>query len=341
MSKDGQPQFSQLQTKPLAVRIESLPTGQFVADRNNFCESIAQVRHRARLELPDVAKCDVLLRFVPEFKRNGELAMPITINGIGTHYYFKRNLVTNPGVCEHCHRPATLSDYDVGLFFVVLYLPVIPLGRQMIIGECNACNMHRVMPLKQWEQLREEAISSGLDRLGQAPNSAEAALSLLGIYATFNQLSDAWDLASAIRRSHENDYDTMLSLGSWFEARQHEAEANDCFQAAVRLDPDRISSKRIRLFDAMESKRINEVQALANSLLDDGHGGHQAVLHLAAKFLTQQQKYDEAYTLFKKLIEKYPDLKKEKEFRRSAREAEQGVGLPTTLVPAKKLGMLD
>lgn len=267
--------------------------------------------------------------------------MPITINGIGTHYYFKRNLVSNPGVCDHCHRAVTLSDYDVGLFFVVFFIPVIPLGRQMIIGDCNACGMHRAMPLKQWEQLREQAISNGLNQLGQSPNSAEAALSLLATYSMFNQLADAWDLASAIRATHGTDYETMLALGTWFESRQHVAEANDCFHAAVRIDPERISSKRIRLFDAMEAKKSSEVQSLANALVEDRHGGHEGVLHLAAKFLLQQQKYEEAYALLKKLLEKYPELKKDKEIRRSAREAEQGVGLPTTLVPPKKLGMLD
>jgi tetratricopeptide (TPR) repeat protein len=267
--------------------------------------------------------------------------MPITINGIGTHYYFKRNLVTKQGICEHCHRRATLSDYDIGLFFVVFYVPIVPLGRQMIIGECNACSMHRAMPLQQWEQLREDAIDGGLAQLSRAPNSAEAALSLLGIYTMFNQSADALDLAVAIRSTHRDDYDTMLALGAWYESQQHDTEANECFQVVVGLDPERIASKRIRLFDAMEAKKFSEVQKLAGALQEQGPGDHQAVILLAAQFFNQHQKFDEAYSLFKKMLEKFPDWRKDKEFRRSAREAEQGVGLPTTLVPAKKLGMLD
>lgn len=267
--------------------------------------------------------------------------MPITINGIGTHYYFKRNLVQNQGVCEHCHRSAILSDYDVGFFFVVLYIPIIPLGRQMIIGECNACNMHRVMPLRQWEQLRDEAIEAGLNRLAQAPKSADAALALLGTYSMFNQSNDAVGLATAIRNTHSDDYDTMLALGAWYESRLKETEANDCFKVAVRLDPERLTSKRIRLFDEMEAKKFAEVQKLAGALLEHAATENQAVLFLAAKFFTQHQKFDDAYTLFRGLVEKFPELKKDKDFRRAAREAEQGVGLPGTLVPAKKLGMLD
>lgn len=267
--------------------------------------------------------------------------MPITINGIGTHYYFKRNVVLNQGVCEHCHRQATLSDYDVGLFFVVLYIPIIPLGRQMIVGECNACNVHRAMPLRQWEQLRDEAIEAGLDRLAQAPNSADAALSLLGTYSMFNQSSDALGLATAIRNSHADDYDAMLTLGAWYEARPMEREANDCFQVAVRLDPDRLTSKRIRLFDEMEAKKFVEVQKLAGALMEHAPNENQAVLFMTAKFFTQHQKFSDAYSLIRGLVERFPDLKKDKDFRRAAREAEQGVGLPGTLVPAKKLGMLD
>ncbi|MBL8888512.1 MAG: hypothetical protein JNL67_00940 [Planctomycetaceae bacterium] len=267
--------------------------------------------------------------------------MPITINGVGTHYYFKRNVVQNQGVCEHCRRQATLSDYDVGLFIVVLYIPIIPLGRQMIIGECNACGMHRAMPLRQWEQLREEAIESGLNRLAQAPKSADAALALLGTYSMFNQFSDAEGLAAAILSTHAEDYDTMLTLGAWYESRQQPTEANACFQNAVRLDPERLASKRIRLFDEMEAKKFSEVQKLAAALLEHGANENHAVLFLTAKFFNQHQKFDDAYTLFKGLLEKFPDLKKDKDFRRAAREAEQGVGLPATLVPAKKLGMLD
>lgn len=267
--------------------------------------------------------------------------MPFTINGIGTHYYFKRNLVANPGVCEHCHRQATLSDYDIGHYLVVFYIPVLPLGRQMIIAECNACGMHQVMPLRQYEQLRERAIDSSLEALADHPDSATAALELLGTYTAFNQHSEARDLATAIRGTHGDNYDAMLSLGAWYEARQDLAAAEDCFQTVVRLDPNRLPSKRIRLYAAMEAKQSAEVKGLAQDLLSQAPQENLGPAVRAAQFLAEQQRFEDSYKVFQKLIEVAPQLTKDKDFRRAARVAEQGVGLPASLVPPKKLGVID
>ncbi len=267
--------------------------------------------------------------------------MPFTINGIGTHYYFKRNLVANPGVCEHCQRQATLSDYDIGHYLVVFYIPVLPLGRQMIVGECNACGMHRAMSLRKYERLREQSIDAGLEALADHPNSANAALELLGTYTAFNQHAEALDLATAIRGSHSENYDAMLSLGAWYEARQHLDQAEECFQVVVRLDPDRLPSKRIRLYAAMEAKRVAEVKGLTQDLLAQAPQEHLGVALRAAQFLSEQQRFEEAYRVFQKLVELAPPLTKDKDFRRAARVAEQGVGLPASLVPPKKLGMID
>jgi tetratricopeptide (TPR) repeat protein len=267
--------------------------------------------------------------------------MPFTINGIGTHYYFKRNVVANPGVCEHCYRQATLSDYDIGHFLVVFYIPVLPLGRQMIISECNACGMHQTMPLRKYERLREQTIDARLQALAEQPESAVAALELLGTYTAFNQHAEAAELATAIRGSHGENYEALLSLGAWYEARQHHDLAEECFQIVVRLDPERLPSKRIRLYAAMEAKQSAEVKGLAQDLLAQAPHEHLGVALRAAQFLAEQQRFEDAYRLFQKLIELSPQLKKDKDFRRAARVAEQGVGLPASLVPPKKLGVID
>lgn len=267
--------------------------------------------------------------------------MPFTINGIGTHYYFKRNLVANPGVCEHCHRQATLSDYEIGHYVVVFYIPVLPLGRQMIIAECNACGMHQAMSLRKYERLREQTIDARLAALADQPNSAVAALELLGTYTAFNQHAEANELAAAIRGSHGDNYDALLSLGAWYESRQQPDPAEECFQVVVRLDPERLPSKRIRLYAAMEAKQTAQVKGLAQDLIDQAPHEHLGVALRAAQFLAEQQRFEDAYRLFQKLVEVAPHLKKDKDFRRAARVAEQGVGLPASLVPPKKLGMID
>src|SRR4051812_16732236 len=58
--------------------------------------------------------------------------MPFIINGIGTWYYGKRHIHTYDGTCQFCGQVGPLASYDTTLFFVVVFLPVIPLGRKRI-----------------------------------------------------------------------------------------------------------------------------------------------------------------------------------------------------------------
>ena len=48
--------------------------------------------------------------------------MPSTVNGIGTHYYGKKNRSVRQGVCNACHRQVQLESYDTRLFFVFVFI---------------------------------------------------------------------------------------------------------------------------------------------------------------------------------------------------------------------------
>ena len=60
--------------------------------------------------------------------------MPTTVNGIGTHYYGKSNTAVRNGRCNSCGRICQLTSYDTRLWFVVVFVPLIPLGRKRVIG---------------------------------------------------------------------------------------------------------------------------------------------------------------------------------------------------------------
>lgn len=267
--------------------------------------------------------------------------MPFTINGCGTHYYFKRNVVTKQGVCPACRRTSVLTDYDIGHYLVAFYIPVLPLGRRMILGECQACSHHSSMPLRDWEAWRDRSIDQGLATLAADPTSGPAALELLAAYTTFNQTEEAEQLARAILGSHLEHYDVLLALGAWFQAHQHPAEAETCFRTIVRLDPQRPESRRIRLFQAMDEKAYGDVKSLALSLLEPPADRRLDAAFQAAQFFAERQKFDESFLLYEKMLAVAPELKQDKDFRRAARVAEQGVGRPATLVPAKRLGVWE
>ena len=85
--------------------------------------------------------------------------MPFVINGIGTWYYGKKHVHTREGVCQFCNNAGTLSSYDTTLFFVVIFLPLLPLARKRILEQCPYCGKHRVLGLGQWEAAKEADVA--------------------------------------------------------------------------------------------------------------------------------------------------------------------------------------
>ena len=143
--------------------------------------------------------------------------MPTTINGIGTQYYGQKNLTKEIGTCEYCNASAELSSYETGHYFVILFIPIIPLGRKQILDECPYCSRHRVVSVEQWERVREEAISASTDTLTTNMDDPGTAIEHLQTLTAFKQFEEANELAPAIEAQHKNDVDVQFFLGAWYE----------------------------------------------------------------------------------------------------------------------------
>ena len=113
--------------------------------------------------------------------------MPTTVNGIGTRYVWRSNVQKRTAVCEFCHRGYELTSYDTRLWFVVLYIPVIPLTKKRILDQCPGCSMHRAMPLAEWGRIKRESIQQGMQSLKDEPNDPAAAKKLHGTLMAFDQ----------------------------------------------------------------------------------------------------------------------------------------------------------
>ena len=100
--------------------------------------------------------------------------MPATVNGIGTHYWGKKNLASRNGVCEFCRHQVALSSYDTRLWFVVLFLPFIPLGRKRIIDQCSRCSRHRVANADAYEKARAAQTAASLEQFHRDPSPKTA-----------------------------------------------------------------------------------------------------------------------------------------------------------------------
>ena len=108
--------------------------------------------------------------------------MPYTLNGVGTSYWGKSNLDLHRDVCEHCGAVGDLASYDTGKYFVLLFLPLIPLGKLRILDECPKCRRHGALKLAEWRRLRHEEVGSAVTTLVEAGNPPLALLHCVSSY---------------------------------------------------------------------------------------------------------------------------------------------------------------
>ena len=94
--------------------------------------------------------------------------------------------------CKSCQRVGNLESYDTRLWFVVVFIPIIPLGRKRIIDKCPSCTRHYVMKADVYEQSKQLQISAGLERFRREP-SAGAAIEAHGQLLGFHEHQQAAD----------------------------------------------------------------------------------------------------------------------------------------------------
>lgn len=116
--------------------------------------------------------------------------MPTTYNGIGTHYYGKKNLQKRPGTCRSCGRAGELTSYDTRLWFVIVFIPIIPLGRKRILDACPYCRRHFVAELEKWETARQLEVSGALETFRSKP-TPEGAIAAHQQMLGFHQVAAA------------------------------------------------------------------------------------------------------------------------------------------------------
>src|SRR5262249_35635642 len=112
----------------------------------------------------------------PESRPAREEAMPTVINGIGTWYYGKRHVHRHKATCGFCHNMGELESYDTTLFFVFVFVPIIPLGKKRILEACPYCRKHRAMPLRKWKASKKRDTEELLQQLRASPDDRSVML---------------------------------------------------------------------------------------------------------------------------------------------------------------------
>jgi Tfp pilus assembly protein PilF len=263
--------------------------------------------------------------------------MPYTINGIGTRYYGKQNLQQRAGVCRSCGRQATLASYDTRLWFVVLFVPVIPLGRKHIIDACPACRRHFVAPLEKWEMAKQLETSGALEKFRSDPTPDNALLAhqqLIG----FHQIAEAGELQRTMEEKFADNARVQIYLAGTLMRLGKTEPAAALFQRALQLRPD-LPEARIGVAEGhIRAGRLDEARSLLDFLEKPGAAQLYSLAPLERLALGYQKagRHEPALELFNILIQALPQVAQNPHFRKWVKSSEKALRRPATILPKAK-----
>src|SRR6266568_4665888 len=188
------------------------------------------------------------------------------------------------------------------LWFVILFIPVIPLGRKRIIDRCPACSRHYVIDLRKWETAKQLEISGALEkfRSNPAPDTAiEAHRQLLA----YQQPAEAAELQKAMGEKFPDNVRVQAYLGAALTHLGKFTDAEPFFARALELRPD-LPEARVGVACAhIRAKRLDEARRLVDFLEKPGAGQLYSLSPLEQLALAYQQaaRHTEALALFGRL----------------------------------------
>ncbi len=253
--------------------------------------------------------------------------MPSTINGIGTNYIGKKNHKVHRGVCDRCNQTVMLEDYETGLWFTILYIPVIPLGRKQVLDYCPSCTGHRVTDPAQWQKLTTEGLAEAREKVRQNPNDVEAALDLLGMYHAFHRKARGQEHADWIATQFANNAEAQFGLGTWYELTNRPQEATKAFDRAFALDPSNLDARRAVGVGAIEQGDLARARDLLGFMETPGPKSDPYVLAMLGAAFQDRQDHAQALELFRCAAAGSQELARDKAFRKMVRASEQAAGM--------------
>ncbi len=263
--------------------------------------------------------------------------MPSTYNGTGTHYYGRRNAVARPATCSQCNNYGNLVSYDTRLWFVVFFIPVIPLGRKRVIDQCPRCTRHYIMDLAKWEAQKQLDVSGAAEKFRDEP-TPDAAIAVHQNLVGYQQMAEAAEFEGIMLEKFPDNARICEYLGLAYGRMGNQERSEKHFQRAFELRPDLpnaragVAGRRIRegrleearqLLDFLEKPGARQLYSLGP--LEDLADGYRAA-----------GKKKEALELYRHLLSEVPEVGQHPGFRGKVEDCERAQGERQSALPKKQ-----
>lgn len=266
--------------------------------------------------------------------------MPTTVNGIGTHYYGKKNRKSRTGVCRACGGQGTLESYDTRLWFVILFVPVIPLGRKRIMDYCPRCSRHYAADYSRWEMSRQLSVSGAMDRYRTEP-SPEAALDVHANLLGFHAHDEADQFRTLALEQYPESAVLCAGLAAHLDQAGRFGEAGPLFEKALALRPDLPEARVGVAFARMQQGKLDEARELLSFLEQPGAGQLYSLgpLESLAQCYQKIGRHAETLQLCERLLAEFPTGGQSHGFRKFVAISEKALRRPETILPKRSFSL--
>jgi predicted Zn-dependent protease len=248
--------------------------------------------------------------------------MPHVINGIGTWYYGKRRIHRLKNTCSFCNRVAELESYDTTLYFVVLFVPLVPLGSKRILHSCPYCRKHRYVSLKKWEADKQQAISQLLEQVEKEPDNRDTILRAIGLAYAYQDEVLFDKLATGLASHWLDDAAIQAQLGAAYGyfARRQEAEA--AFRASLAVEDNPDVRKQLAL-TLLKQGRPEDAYPYLRPILDNKAAADVGLIWLLVESYQAQGLHERALEIMDQRDAAFPDLADDKDIKKQRKISER------------------
>jgi tetratricopeptide (TPR) repeat protein len=259
--------------------------------------------------------------------------MPSTVNGVGTRYFLKLNRQYEEAECPHCHVRTRLENYETWYCLCILFIPVLPLGKKQILGYCPSCTRHRIVNFREWEKIRNQAISETSEEFSESKDDPEAAMKMHGTLLAFQKGTEADRFAEIMLNRFATVPQVHFYLGACFERAGKADKANACFLRAFELLPDDLSYRRAAALVFIEQKKPDEARKLLDLFGPETQQFQPPLFFALGRSYQAVGRHADALDVFRMLLEKQPAFAKEKDFAKAVRASEKILGVEKPMLP--------
>lgn len=260
--------------------------------------------------------------------------MPSTVFGIGTRCYGKSNAQRRVGLCIGCRRESWLETHDARMWWVLVWLPIIPLRRKHVLDECIYCRRATVVDPESWDQAAYLDTSNAKAHF-ESLASAENAIRYHQCLLKYHQHEEAARLCVEMQRAFTNDALVHAHLGKMLAHAGDVQGAELAFDRAFKLNPELHAAREGVALRRIREGNLKGALTLLHELQMPGAGKTQdlAPLEELAKRYQGLGLHAEALNQFQLLIREQPARAQSKHFRDAVRVSESAVKSSSSCLP--------